>query len=261
VKGQTPDNSFLATTKAIETWYFVRWHVLINSTAPVSAGIFFDSLPTGQVVLLYDLRLTKYPVDSVRSVGPGNLKFTVSVYNWIWCNPCQNENKFETGDLLDYTFNVKVKNNASVTLTSLGDEGMIAHVGSLYDMYLSNYVQITTDPQKMPVGYPLLNTQANNNYFTVRWWKEGGAPAYVYDPVIYAIAYPPGEEESKSKTLAIVLGTTLPFACLIYVLVAYWIYQRRKKSSEETQPINNHEEKKSSTSENDPSYQPLPNQS
>jgi len=267
VRGQAPDNSFLSTTTRAETWYFIRWRNVISNTGTIGAGIILDSLPVSQIILLYDLRVNIYPNAMVKPVMVGTVKFSASVIGWEWCNPCKEGDLQQIGEFLDFTFNVKVRNNASVTVSA---NNTVAHVGDLYEMYLSQYVRMNYGAeQQMPKGYPMLVNQGSNNLFTVRWWKEGSTNIYSYDPIINAIAYPPSPASSSgpAKSLVVLLSVLLPLFCILYILFfGYWWFYKRK-TGEETTPVKSgshshsgaDEEKKSSVStSSDTPYKTLP---
>jgi len=254
IRGQKPDNSFLSNIYSPETWYFITFSATVTSTGNITAGLTLDSVSEGQVLWIYDLRINNYPGSALIPLMVGSVKFSASLSNWQWCNPCGEQ----IGVFLDFTFNVKVRNNGTV---SVDQSTTMANAGSQYAIYLSQYVQFNYGPETLMVkGYPKFKAEDNNNYFTIRWLKQpSNINTYSYDPIVNAIAYPPSPSTGgPSKSLKIILGVTIPVAVILYfIFFGFWWFSRKaKRANAETQPTNPQDEKKTT---NDTGYQALPN--
>jgi hypothetical protein len=179
-----------------------------NFTVEVSTSIFSEE---GEI----------YTGDKeLAQVGPGYVKFSFNVKDWVFCSnstPCEGD---QIGSFLDLAFEVQDSENATK------GHDLKYKIGNS-DLVFSNYYNIDeANSTKLPSGYPQYQKLQDSDVFTVRFptFKTNA----LYDPIVVM----EGVELSHSNTWMIVgiIVAILAIAIVVFAVVKCFKTGRKEEA-------------------------------
>lgn len=108
--------------------------------------------------------------DETFEVFPGDFKFNIELVDWTWCNPCSD------GTATHIDVGIEIKGSK--------DTPTEEDLGGGIPLVLASNIKIGDEIITMPDGFPKIVNKGGKSLFVFRFPKNGGAPSYIYDPII-----------------------------------------------------------------------------
>ena len=174
-------NSFASQSFNIEV---SEESVPIGSDTAMAKNVSFTSQLSG---LSSKLSVETLLLTDAGKVGPpneewdakrGDLKWSITLHDWEFCNPCKKGQKDQIGAFVDLGIEVKGKNSA----TEKAGNSKSFDLGDNVTLDLSNQVRVDGVWQTMATGYPKVEVKGGKQLFIFRFPKFA-VEAY-YDPLL-----------------------------------------------------------------------------